>query len=232
MEFPRKVLERVAFTFVFILILLGVYFSRTDLSFYEGTYVREDGFIEWLTFLALVMGCVMNFYRANILSPFRKKRFIFGLYFISFLFFFGLGEEISWGQRIWERFFDFQVPEFFKQYNTQGETNLHNLRFGGTKINKLVFGLILGICIGVYFLILPVLYRKVEKVKQLVDSWAIPMPQIYHIIAYLCLAGLAELIAGGKKGEILEFGGCWIVLLMCFEPYNREVFSRKLLEHR
>ena len=172
----------------------------------------------------------MCIYRARILSPFRNKRFIFCLYFTAFVFFFGLMEEISWGQRIWTALFDFRVPEFFQKYNSQGETNIHNLYFGDFKINKIIFGTCLGIFIVFYFLILPVLYRKVESVKEKVDTWGLPLPRIYHIIAYICLALLAEAVGGGKKGEVLEFGGSWIVLLMLFEPYNRDIFSRKMLD--
>lgn len=227
---PRKILEQIAFLFIFTLVLLGVYFSRTDLTFFEGTYVREDGPLEWLTVIALFVGITMNIYRARILKPFRSGKFIFGLYFMAFLFFFGMAEEISWGQRIIQHFTDFQVPEFFIKYNSQQEMNLHNLQFGGKKINKIIFGTFLGICIVFYFLILPFLYRKFDKVKNLVDTFALPLPRGYHIIAYISLAILAEFISGGKKGEILEFGGCWIVLLMCFEPANREIFSRTLEE--
>lgn len=227
---PRKALERIGFVFVFILCVVGVYFSRTDLLYFESSYVGEDGPLEWLTVVALLTGMIMCIYRARILSPFRNKRFIFCLYFTAFVFFFGLMEEISWGQRIWTALFDFRVPEFFQKYNTQGETNLHNLKFGNFKINKIIFGTFLGIFIVFYFLILPVLYRKVESVKEKVNDWGLPLPKNYHIVAYVSLALLAEAVMGGKKGEILEFGGSWIVLLMLFEPYNRTIFSRKMLD--
>ncbi|MBC98646.1 MAG: hypothetical protein CME63_12925 [Halobacteriovoraceae bacterium] len=227
---PRKALERIGFIFVFILCVVGVYFSRTDLLYFESSYVGEDGPLEWLTVVALLTGMIMCIYRARILSPFRNKRFVFCLYFTAFVFFFGLMEEISWGQRIWTALFDFRVPEFFQKYNTQGETNLHNLKFGNFKINKIIFGTFLGIFIVFYFLILPVLYRKVESVKEKVNDWGLPLPKNYHIVAYVSLALLAEAVMGGKKGEILEFGGSWIVLLMLFEPYNRTIFSRKMLD--
>ncbi len=227
---PRKTLERLAFIFVFIMSVLGVYFSRTDLTFYESSYCGEDGPIEWLTVTALLVGSIMSIYRARILAPFRNKKFVFCLYFMAFVFFFGLMEEISWGQRIWTALFDFRVPEFFQKYNTQGETNFHNLYFGNFKVNKVIFGTLLGIIIVFYFLVLPTLYKKFEGVKVKVDSWALPLPRFYHIIAYLVLAVLVEAIAGGKKGEILEFGGSWIVLLMLFEPYNRNIFSRKMID--
>jgi len=42
---------------------------------------------------------------------------------MALLFFFGAGEEISWGQRI----FGFKTPEPLAQVNKQDELNLHNL---------------------------------------------------------------------------------------------------------
>lgn len=223
---PRKTLERLAFVFVLVMSLIGVYYSRTDLKFYESSYCGEDGPIEWLTVVALFAGMVMSIYRAKILKPFRSKKFIYCLYFAAFIFFFGMMEEISWGQRI----FDYPIPEFFRKYNTQGETNFHNLYFGKFMVNKIIFGSLLGIGVVFYFLVLPVLYKKMESVKERVNSWALPLPRFYHIIAYVVLAILVQFIHGGKKGEILEFGGSWIVFLMIAQPFNREIFSRKMME--
>ena len=42
---------------------------------------------------------------------------------LAFLFFFGAGEEISWGQRI----LGFETPESLSEVNRQEEFNLHNL---------------------------------------------------------------------------------------------------------
>ncbi len=216
-------LERFTYLLVLIVALTGVIGSHVDVTWYEGTFAREDGFVEWLTVLGLLIGCVLCFYRVSILKPFRGKLFLFCTIILGSLFFFGAGEEISWGQRI----FGIQSSDFFLTHNSQGETNLHNLIVGGTKINKLIFGTILGILIGFYFLILPFLYRKIEKVKNIVNAMGVPLPKYFHIGAYLLLVLLTEFIQGGKKGEVLEFGGVWIFVLMTFVPFNREIFSRK-----
>lgn len=218
--------EKIGFAIISICVGLGLYYSNTDVAFFEQVYVREDSFIEWLTVGALFLGAFACFYRINILRPFRRRRFLLGLLLMGLLFVFGIGEEISWGQRI----FDFKSPAFFMKYNTQMETNLHNLKFGGTKLNKLVFGLMLGAIIGIYFLILPILYRKVEKVQKFVDSVALPIPKTFHIVAYLLLALCVKFIPTPKKGEILEFGGCWIFFMMILEPYNRKLFGRNSIE--
>ena len=143
---------------------------------------------------------------------------------MGLLFLFGLGEEISWGQRL----LGLESPAFFQQYNTQMELNLHNLRFSGIKINKLVFGLILGIAVGLYFLILPTLYQKVPSVRRRVDALGIPIPKALHTASYLALALIVSFIASEKRGEVLEFGGLWIVVMMAIQPLNRSIFSRTL----
>jgi hypothetical protein len=221
-----RLAEKVSLLIVAIFVAVGVYMSRVDLSWYEGFYVREDGLIEWLTVAALLLSSFTCFYRAKILASFRSPVFILCLILGGFICLFGVGEEISWGQRI----FDWKSPEFFLSNNSQGETNIHNLVVDGKKINKIIFGTFLGICIVFYFLILPFLYRKLEKVKSFVNKFAIPIPKWGHVAAYLALALACEFIAGGKKGEILEFGGCWIFALMLLSPLNTVVFSRKSFE--
>ena len=47
---------------------------------------------------------------------------------LGIVFFVGLGEEISWGQRI----LNIETPEAIKEINAQGELTIHNLEwFGG-----------------------------------------------------------------------------------------------------
>ncbi len=225
-SFSMRTSEKILFLFTFAVIITGVIISHVDLEYYQAVYTREDGFLEWATVIALFLGMGTCIYRVKILRKFREPLFIIGLLVMAFVFLFGLGEEISWGQRI----FNWKTPRWFCIHNTQCETNLHNLKFGETKINKLIFGLFLGICIAFYFLILPVLYSKFEKIKNLVNRFAIPIPKPTHIIAYLTLFFLAQSIPGHKKGEILEFGGCWIFYIMILAPRNRDYFSRKSFE--
>ncbi len=54
----------------------------------------------------------------------KKKKWLFLLLLIlSIMFFFGAGEEISWGQRI----FNLQTPEYLSNINDQNEPNIHNI---------------------------------------------------------------------------------------------------------
>ncbi len=213
--------ERVIFSIVFLLILIGVILSRVDLPFFEGFYVREDGFIEWLTIVALLSGAFLCFYRTFKLKSQRTFMFLLGMVLMGLVFIFGAGEEISWGQRI----LNIESSEFFMKHNAQREINIHNLIVNGKKINKIIFGTLLGVCIGAYFLILPIFYRKIDGIKQFVNRFAIPVPRVFHIISYIILIILVSIVNSSKKGELLEFGGCWILLLMIFNPYNGEIFK-------
>lgn len=91
---------------------------------------REDGIIENLSafFYFMASGiCFLIFLR----SSSEEKMFIFNTrrnYFfllLALFFFFCFGEEISWGQRI----FDIAPSDWLKTNNIQKETNLHNLAY-------------------------------------------------------------------------------------------------------
>jgi len=83
-----------------------------------GKLTIEDGFFEYFTaFLFLIISIVF-------LMLFSRTKRLINLIF-CLVFFFGFGEEISWGQRI----FNFKPPESVLKNNVQHEFNIHNLRF-------------------------------------------------------------------------------------------------------
>lgn len=213
--------EVFALTVLLTMMLFGVYFSRTNLPYFNEVYTVEDGVVESLSVVALVIACGVCVYRVFALRSVRSRWFLICTGILGALFFFGAGEEISWGQRI----FNVESPEFFKSNNAQQETNLHNLVVGEVKINRLVFGKILAVIVVSYVLILPVLYRKVGAIRNWVDGWAIPLPRWIHVVAYLLIASLATFIPSSRKGELLELGGCIIFLLVTLYPHNRSAFA-------
>ncbi|MBL6989984.1 MAG: hypothetical protein ISR65_09410 [Bacteriovoracaceae bacterium] len=216
------IIERSIASFVLVLVSIGVILSHTNKAFFEGVYVREDHFIEWVTVVALLCGFFLCIYRVYKLKNKRSKIFLAATLLLGMLYFFGAGEEISWGQRI----FNITPHKFFLEHNSQKESNLHNLVVGGKKINKIVFGLGLSIIVVIYFLIMPILYKRVESIKKLINRLAIPLPRGFHIICYLLLAFLVLVLTPStKKGELLEFGGCWIFFMTTLRPYNHKVFE-------
>jgi hypothetical protein len=193
--------------------------------------VREDGLVEWLTFGELVIMSAFSFMMSSAFNhsePGSTAKRIW--LFIGFLFLFGAMEEISWGQRI----LGIESPQWFLKYNKQGEVNVHNLLIYGVNINKLVFGKILAVIIGIYLLAVPLVYRFDERFKNLMNRWGIPIAQNYQI--FLCASVIIlvqlHLSLAGRAGELLELCNCFFFLLILVHPYNREIFPLKELTPR
>ncbi len=217
-------IEKMALAYAFIFTLIGFIWSYIDHDSFKRYYVMEDGFTEWSTVFVLVIGIFICFRRVWLLNAQRPFLFLFMTSLLGLFFFFGAGEEISWGQRL----FNIESSEFFSQNNAQGETNLHNLVVNDTKLNKLIFGRGIGILLCLYLLVLIPLYRHKESVTLFVDKFAIPIAQNYQIVAYIVLLIVVQvLMASSKKGEMLEFAGSIIFLLNVTYPYNKEIFIAK-----
>jgi hypothetical protein len=77
---------------------------------------KEDSLFEWLTALFYLVAAIL------LVCTYKKNRNIF-LLLLAIVLFFGAGEEISWGQRI----FNFATPEELKKVNVQGEFTIHNI---------------------------------------------------------------------------------------------------------
>ncbi|HEY0768742.1 MAG TPA: hypothetical protein VGD31_00225, partial [Sphingobacteriaceae bacterium] len=178
------IIEKLILLFVFILLLIGVIASWTNLYWFNNVYVIEDGFIEWLTVLPLLVIVVVAIRYLVKLSSKRNWLFSVTMAFLAILCFFVAGEEISWGQRI----FQVESSSFFKQNNAQAETNLHNLVVGGVKINKLIFSQALIAVAVIYLSLFPYLYKTKLWFKNLVTRAGIPIVRPYHIVALVVTA--------------------------------------------
>jgi hypothetical protein len=139
--------------------------------------------------------------------------------------FFSGGEEISWGQRI----FHIKTPEYFAEHNTQDEMNIHNLVVDGERINTLVFSQLFIAAAVLYLVGLPILYNKNQKFKEFIDRAGVPVARLYQIIACALVFALPSLSPSEKRSELLEFGACFMFMLIVSYPQNREVFRKKFL---
>ena len=217
-------LEIFVLLFVLLLLLYGLYLSHYSLEYFENVYVAEDGPLEMLTVLSLMTTFFLCCYRFKILFSCRPVRFRVMLGLLALIFLFGAGEEISWGQRI----FKFETPDYFQKHNAQRELGIHNLRIGEVNLNKVLFARGLALTMILYLAVLTPLYRRNEKVRSCADSFSIPMPRNYHIIAYIVLILIVEVLVDSKrKGELTEFAGCFIFFLNVAFPYNPHIFQRQ-----
>lgn len=205
-----------------VFLTMAIYLSRKDLYYFESAMVAQDGFFQWMTFYTILFAGIMCIYRASILKPFRGGVFAACQIAFGMVFFFFALDEMSWLQRI----IGFNSPEFFQIHNTRMQVNFHHLIIYGFRLNNLIFTLAIKILATLYFLILPFLYPRLERLRNFVNKFGIPLPRYTHTGAYLALAGLVALIPSEFRYVIFEFGFYWLLVLMMYNPLNDEVFSR------
>jgi hypothetical protein len=212
--------EKIILALVFTILAVGYILFYTNIARFE-LYVQEDGIVEWLTVLGLILGCIVCVRRFLQLIKYRTAWFLIVTIGLGLLLFFAAGEEISWGQRI----LGIKSSEFFKEKNSQGETNLHNLVVGGKRLNKIIFSIGLTIAMGIYLLVFPVLYRYHNGTKRFIDRSGIALPKAYQVFSMLLVFGITSLLPHEKKAELLEAGIALLFFLVIRFPSNLFVFT-------
>lgn len=119
--------------------ILGLLFAVGALSYgsdFYVTFIRSElGVIENGTaFLALMVAvlAIPALRASGVMAPRWFFRLWLGFFILGGVFL--AGEEISWGQN----FFHWASPEYFRNTNIQGETNIHNLTHLGEIAPKFV----------------------------------------------------------------------------------------------
>ncbi len=183
--------------------------------------VKEDGIIEYLT--AIFLLSISIFLIKKLLE---MKDLIsvnnFGIIMFSIIFFFGFGEEISWGQRI----FNIETPHFFIENNLQSETNIHNLMIGGVKLNKLIFTNGLFFIFSFYFLAIPYLYTKSNNIKSLINRFSIVIPKYSQSTIFIISTIIIYIFDHERVSEVWECLFAFTMLITSINPLNKqEIYS-------
>ncbi len=190
-----------------------------DPIYFSAVYAFEDGLVEYGTalFLLVASGVLVS----NALSLRGKAMTLAALLtaIYGLLFFFGAGEEVSWGQRI----FGWESSEFFQENNKQMETNFHNLVVGGTHLTKTIFGSGLTAVILLYLIALPLLYPRVGLIRRLADRLAVPVPGLRHTL-FAVGASLVIVLMGdqNRKWEVYELIFSLLMVSIFLLPQNRD----------
>jgi hypothetical protein len=203
-------------------ILIAALFIFTGYGMYLGskgqetfnTLIYEDGPVENLTALFLFATSAVCLIGAFKYKKLKKPLWVLTASIFAFLFFFAAGEEISWGQRI----FDIQSGEFFLEHNKQAETNLHNLIVGETNLNKLLFSQLLFGVLIIYFVFSRIIVKKVSFVRKLVNNFNIPLPRIKYIIVMMVVSLMILSIQLVKESELHELSFAFIFFLIFLNP--------------
>ena len=205
------------FSFIIVSTVFLFYYSSSVYNL----FVEEDGIIEYSTAVLLLS---VSIYFINKLL--KKSKVIssknIGIILFSIIFFFGFGEEISWGQRI----FNVETPLFFSENNLQSETNIHNLMIGGVKLNKLIFTNGLFFIFLFYFLAGPYLYTKSNNVKSIINRFSIVIPKYSQSIIFICSTIIIYIFDHDRISEIWECLFAFTMLITSISPLNKqEIYS-------
>lgn len=220
-----KIFEKLMYPILIVLIFFYMFHARNNPVYFETVLAREGGPLQWLIICTLLFASVMCFYRASILKPFRGGLFatcsiISGVVFLAFAM-----DELSWGQVV----FNYKTPEFIAVRNSMGEMNIRHLVIAGFEITDIIFTLGIKILATLYFIVLPFFYSRLDKIKNFVNRFAIPLPRYTQTAAYAVAAILMSFIPSTLRHIVFEFVFYWILVLMMYNPLNEEVFSRKTL---
>jgi len=155
------------FIAIYLIFSYSIYFLDIDT---RTRLTEEDGLFESLGAGYFFIGAGIFFLLAFYFYPRAQNRRTASIsrYFYTFLGVFLLLcflEEISWGQRI----FMVKTPVFFKAYNLQKETNIHNLIWWRRELVNppslfIIFSLIFCVAIPIANKISPAVRSLVEKV--------------------------------------------------------------------
>jgi len=198
-----------------IIILLSVIIFFIDPVTYN-LLVQEDGLVEYISAFSLLACSMILFHSIYKRWANLKLSQTIGLALMSFILFFGFGEEVSWGQRI----FGIISPDFFVENNLQNETNIHNLKLYGIKLNQWVFTYVLvGLC-TMYFLALPLVVRFYTHINHCVSNYAIPIPKWEYSLVFLIASLALNLINIPRIAELWECVFSITLLIVCTKPYE------------
>ncbi|QGX99519.1 hypothetical protein EI983_15080 [Roseovarius faecimaris] len=213
LEIDRMILALI----VFVLVLtVGIYLVSP--TYFALSYAAEDRLVEYGTAVSLFVACLILLRNGMRLRG-RATKLAVGLtFFYAFMFFFGAGEEISWGQRI----FGWETSEAMKQINRQDETTIHNIEIGGVALTKHLFGPVLTVTILLYLMVLPLLYPRVAGIRAWADRIALPVPGRRHAVLALLSTIVIALISVDRKWEVYELIFGLLVVSIFLLPQNRE----------
>lgn len=185
---------------------------------------QEDNIIEYYQFFFFLTGGIIAFLTALRLKEFSRLMFYLFL-MISLALIFVAGEEISWGERLFNidthQIFDGDTEIPLLENNVQNEMNLHNFKSIHNKIG------ILYLAIGSYFIFSWILMKMVmnfwsinEKIKNYLP-FLIPPPILtsYFIPTAINLLDIEKVALAPQDYEMVELLlslGLLIFLILCY----------------
>lgn len=216
-----SVIEVACLVGVVVIAVVSLVLAHVNPRYFEKVFTQEDEFIENLTVVGLAGAALVCGYRAWRLRRIRTRLFVGVSLFLTVMYGTAAGEEISWGQRL----FHVKTPGFFAAHNAQKETNIHNLRVGGTQIKR-VIEFARGIVLTIYWVALPVVWPFWRRAREAADRWGIPMPRLHHAVVFVAASLIVDVIPSVRGGEVDECVIGMMSYIITAYPINAAAFRR------
>lgn len=210
-------LDYILYSLFSVIVIAAIIIASANPEAFTLTFAAEDGIIEYLTAVFLLLSAIVLWGHAK-RAKMGRPLLLLALY--GLLFFFAAGEEISWGQRI----FGVQPGEFFLENNKQNETNLHNLVIGNVSLASFLFGNVLTVTLLLYLVVLPLMYPRFAWVQGFVRALMVPVPHILHAVLTLLLTLVVLWIDLSRQWEVYEAAFSVLALSIFAKPANPELF--------
>ena len=187
LESDRHSTFNLSFLIMICCLAVGVFYMRAGAYVFTPIQLNminiENGIIENLSVLFLIIAFLFS---VTLLSKLRGQRARFVTHGImAFLFFFMAGEEMSWGQHL----FDLADPVILNGINVQGEINFHNM-FGYFAVHFFIAGIFIYGFVLSFFAHFSVFCRK------FFDFFGIPIASLGLAIGFFMVSMLQSWIAG------------------------------------
>ncbi len=213
-----QIIDRALMALIAITLVAAVVIYLWDPTFFWQTFAAEDGIVEYATAICLLLASFILLRHALSMKGRAPKLAVGMTFFYALLFFFGAGEEISWGQRI----FGWETSEAMKAINRQDETTLHNIEINGVALTRHLFGPVLTVTILLYLVVLPFVYPRVDFIRRIADRLAIPVPGPRHAAFALLGSLVIAAIDVERKWEVYELVFGLLVVSIFLLPQNRD----------
>ncbi len=166
----------IGYTLLSFFIVIGmtvIYFSLFDIKGYS-FLIQEDGIVEYGSAFFWFLAALVMFFKILVNSKNEKNKteLLFNVGLIVF-FIACCGEEISWGQRL----FEINTPDLLKDINVQNEITLHNI--GSISIFSNAFFLLTIL----FFICIPLMIKN-ERIKRVLYFLKFPVPNRFARYVY------------------------------------------------
>jgi hypothetical protein len=223
--FPLLILILIILIFYFLSSTGGIsksfVYNRYHYNLADFLINSENGLVELGTVVILFPAIIYGICCIKLRKLIPNKLFLIWIILLTASSVYFAGEEISWGQQL----FNWHTPDTFKEINDQHETNIHNISSWFDQKPRLA--LELWVVIGGIFA--PVFFKLKEK-KHDFNFWFWPPPIFIPTASIIVLLRLFDslewidstwFIYGIRAAEVQELYFAYFLMLYLLLSYSR-----------